>query len=309
MNNLITDRFGFSIGPLIPMNGLEGETIVVSGTHIAALSSAEAIWWSDSAIHKVELPYVSVQHARWSIDGKKIFVGTGMINTIDGRWEANPKLSNLIQPAPPGMGGLSIKTTSWSRDGRYVAVFMNWSGPRDQTVELAKVMVYDLMSEAPPISLLVKNCEDVRIVGNHIVVIAPEVSVWEFTGKEVAKLPPTITAPFRISVSSKEDYLVLIDNDWSVRVVDVNNWEIKAIWKGHFRDIGITEQGLIALDLEGHLHAACFTDKGLEPIGLANTGLLASQLAITNDGCLIIMGAGPVSVHSTTYKLNCRDGN
>ena len=305
MNNLLTDRFGFSIGALIPVDGLEGETIIVFDDQIAALSSAKAVWCSGSAVKKANLPYVTVQHARWSKDGKKIFIGTGAIDVFDGSWESNPILSNIIQPNPPGMGGFYVKTASWSCDGRYVAVFMAWSGPGDQIVEPAKILVYDLLSKTPPVIVPVKNGEDVFIVNSYVVVLSPEITIWNFKGEEVAKLSPTKSIPFRFSVSIKEDYFALIDNDWSVRVVDVNNWELKATWEGHFRDIVITDQGLIALDLDGHLHAACFSDEGLKPIGIANIGILASKLAITNDGRLIIMGNGPVSVHSVDYKLNC----
>jgi hypothetical protein len=309
MNTLITQPTMFSIGPLTPLHGLEGETIIVSGNYIAAISSAEAIWNNDSGLHKVALPYVPVKHASWSIDRKKIFVGQGTVDTVDCCWKSHPVLSNIIQPTSPGKGGLSVKTTSWSRDGCYVVVLIDWSGPRDQAVKPSKIMLYNISLESPPITLPIKNADDVLIVGNHVIVLASEVSVWSFSGEQLAKLPTTIGIPFRISVSVNEDYLALINNDWSVRIVDTSNWEIKFTWKGYFRDIVITDLALIALDLEGNLHAACLTDEGIELIGIVNTGVLASQLAITDDKHLIMMGVGPVSVHSATYKLNCGNRN
>jgi hypothetical protein len=133
--------------------------------------------------------------------------------------------------------------------------------------------------------------------------LSPEITIWTFTGKEIAKLNPTLNTPFRFAVSTKEDNLALIDNDWSIRVVDTNKWELKAVWHGRFRDVVIVDQGVIALDLEGRLHAACFSGRGVKPIGIADTGVFASILAVTEDGRLVIMGNGAISVHSVEYKL------
>ncbi len=307
MNNLVTDRFGFFIGPLIPIDGLEGETILVHKNQIAALSPSKATWHNGSTIENADLPFVTVPHARWSNDGKKIFIGTGSLNVFERNWEPNALLSNIVRPNPPGLGGLHVKTVSWNCDGRHAAVLIAWDGPVDQADVPPKILVYDLFSDTGmiPVIIPVENGEDVMIINSYVVVIAPEITIWTFNGEAVAKLTPTKNTPFRISVGPKEDYLAMIDSDWSIRVFDAHYWVLKAVWDGQFRDIVNSDQGLIALDLEGHLHAACFSNEGLKPIGTADTGLLASRLAITNDERLIIMGNGEVAVHAVDFKLNC----
>jgi hypothetical protein len=305
MSNSSTEKNKFQIGTPIPYHGLEGETLIVSGKHVAALSSAVAVWHADSALHHVELPYVEVNHARWSKDRTKIFVGTGAVNTIFKQWEAQAQLSHLQNSPPPGRGGLAIKSTAWSEDGQFVAVLMDWSGPRDGRVVPPQVILFDLSAENPPVCLPITQAEDVQIFGNRVIVATYEVSIWSFKGVEIARLPATQFAPAGMSSYTGEGYFMLMDHDWTVRIVDPKNWTIKARWKGYFRDIISTASGIIALDTDGNLHAACLTDKGVQEIGTARTGLLASKLVVSDENHLMTMGAGPVAVHSISYELIC----
>lgn len=306
-NSLSTENGGFKIGAPIPIQGLEGESVIASEDRIVTLSSSVVMWYEDSTLYKVALPNIPVKHAQWSVDGSKIFVGTGAINMKKRQWEPHPTLTSLVKSRPPGMGGPTIKATSWSRDGQLVAVIMAWSGPQDQATEPSKILLFDILSGAPPITLPVEEVDDVQIAGNHVVVLAPEVSIWSFSGEVVAKLPSTNLAPASVSSFTENGYLALIDHDWSVRIIDTNNWSIKATWKGYFRDIVSTASGVIALDLDGNLHAACLTDKGVRAIGKASTRLLVSKLAAYDDSHLIIMGVGHVAIHSISYQLNCDD--
>ena len=309
MHSLITEKSGFSIGSPIPLPGLEGETIVVFRNQIAALSSAKAIWKYNEKQGEMDLPYVPVNHARWSGDGTKVFIGVGTLDVLRETWEPHPVLANVVPHRAPGAGGFGIKSTSWSGDGRYVAVFISWSGLRDQVKETVKILVFNLETGAPAVELPADNAEDVLIIDRFVVVLSPEITIWTFEGELAEKLSPTPNTPFRFSVDANEEHLMLIDNDGSVRIVDVKTWDVKAQWKGSFRDILRTDQGFIALDLDGQLHAACLSGKELRPIGIARTGLLASRLALADEGRLIIMGNGPTAIHAIPFKLNCENPN
>lgn len=305
---LKTNKKLFSIGQIIPLEGLEGEIIIVSENRIAAISAAEAAILNGSQIKKIELPYVTVQHACWSADGNKIFIGNGIIDIDSGKWVPDPKLSEFIKTNASGSVNTRLKTISWNKEGTFATVLLDWTELDNQETASVKLLVFDLKSDAPPIIIPETQISDVRIVGNHIVILANEVSVWNFTGEEVARLPAT-GSPYRISVNENEDCFALLDNDWKARIVETRNWKIKAIWNGYFRDIIITKEGLIAVDLEGRLHAACLSNGQFKPVGTVATNLSASQIVSTGDDWIIIMGMDSVSVHSVTYNLNCTNKN
>lgn len=297
MNILKTHKKQFSIKQILPLKGLEGELIITLENRIAALSAAEAVILIGSQIKNIELPYVTINHARWSKDGEKILIGNGMIDVKSGKWIPNHKLSGFIKRISVELN-TRIKTISWNKDGTYAAVLLDWPVVNFQETNTVKILAFDLINDVPPVSIPETNLSDVRIVGNYVVSIANEVSVWNFTGQEVARLAPTLGTPFRSKVSENEDYLLLLDIDWTTRIIDTNSWNIVTVWQGHFQDVASSGKRLFAIDLKGQLHAACLTNGILEPIGYAVTGLSATQIVTAGDHCIIFMGMDTVSVHT-----------
>jgi hypothetical protein len=98
----------------------------------------------------------------------------------------------------------------------------------------------------------------------------------------------------------------LRDADWSIRVVDPASGAVRATWAGPLLDAVALPGGLVAIDMQGRLHAGCLTAGGVQEIGTADTEIMAAQLAATGDGRLVIAGAGAVPVHTTVVQLHCK---
>jgi hypothetical protein len=296
---------GFSVGELVALDGGDGEAVTTWGSRIATLGASRATWWVDEVRHTVALPNVPVSGARWSADGTAILAGTGGIDVERATWSTNRAIGSLVQPGPPGRGSIVIRGTSWSADARHVAVLLGWSGPRpsDGTAPETKVVVLDLAGGSGRVDIPAEDASGVRIVGNQVVVAAPLVRAWTFAGEEVAALPATPGAPLGISGGDAGGPVLLFDADWSIRVVDAATWTVLATWTGSFLDAVAVPGGLIAVDLEGRLHAARLGRDGVQEVGRAETGVLAARLSVTGDGRIVIMGAGPVPVHTISFRL------
>ena len=142
-----------------------------------------------------------------------------------------------------------------------------------------------------------------------MVIAAEVVRVFSFAGKEVAALPASPGAPIGISGGEGGGPVFLIDADWSIRVVDPVGWVVRATWAGPFLDAVAVSGGLVAIDLEGRLHAGCLELAVVKELGTAETGLRDARLAATGDGRLVISSAGPVPVHTLTFQLHCGSGS
>src|SRR5262249_10330193 len=99
--------------------------------------------------------------------------------------------------------------------------------------------------------------------------------------------------------------VIVVDVDWSIRVIDPATWTVQATWRGPFLDAVAVHGGLIALDFEGRLHAACLGSGELTEIGRADTGVRAMHRAVTGDGRIVISGAAAVPVHAAPFRLTC----
>lgn len=307
MNN--TNESGFSIEPPEPIAGLEGEMILVSGTKIAALSSAEALVWIDSSLRKIELPFVAAKHPCWSLDGNKIFVGFGWIDLMANRWTQKIDFSSLYPPSLPTDEEERIKATSWSRDGRYLAVLVSEPNQEPAQKQVARALVFDLASDNAPSQLPIDQAEDVRMVGDKVVVLAPEVSLWSAKGEQIKTFPPTKGAPQKLSLNEKGTILAIMDIEPQIRIINTESWSVTDTIPGIFQDVALTKKGLITLDLNGRLYGYCLIDGSYRPIGSADTKKLIAELQATNDGHLITLGPGPVAVHSIPFELNCKEMN
>ena len=309
-SDFMQDRSEFSVGPLTPLDGGDGEALTASGTQIATLGAMQATWWVDSIPHTVALPNIPVRGARWSTDGTAIFAGTGAIDVVRGTWSEHPAFYELVQPGPPGEGCIVIQATSWSQDGRHAAVLLGWSGPEPLAgpPPLAKAVVLDLTSGAASAPIPAAEASSVRIVGDRVVIAAPVVRVWTLDGVEVSALPARPNAPLALSGGDDGGLVLLIDADWSIRVVDAVTWTVQAIWSGPFLDAVAVPGGVVAVDFEGKLHGGCLATDRLREVGAADTGVPAAHLAATGDGRIVIMGAGAVPVYASAFRLRCTEG-
>src|SRR5262249_22035357 len=243
-----------------------------------------------------ELPFISVRGARWSRDGTAIFAGTGVIDVTGGTFTAHPAFADVVLPGPPGGGSLAFHATSWSADGRYAAALLRWTGPSlPGGDESTRVAVLDLAGGTTPVIIPADDASSVLITGDQVVVAAPVVRAWTFDGREVASLPASPDAPYSISGGDGGPVL-LVDVDWSIRVVDPATWTVRATWRGPFVDAIAVPGGVITVDFDGRLRAACLGSSELTEVGAANTGIGATRLAATGDGRIVIVGAGAVPV-------------
>ena len=298
---------GFAVGPLIAFDGGDGEAITASGSLIATLGATRATWWAGAIPHTLELPNIPVRGARWSADGAAILVGTGMIDVIHEVWLPHPAFISLIQRGPPGEGNVVIQAASWSADRRYAAAMLGWAGPRPKggATPRVQVVVLDLVTGAVFATLPADGASGVRIVGERVIIAAPVVRAWTFAGIEVAALSGGRGAPLALSGGDDGEPVILIDADFSIRVVDPTNWAVRATWAGSFLDAVPVPGGLIAVDLAGLLHAGCLEAGEVREVGAAETRVRAAHLAVTGDARIVIMGAGAVPVHALSYRLRC----
>ena len=303
----MSDAAGFSVGPLTAFDGGDGEAIAAAGSHIATLGAAQATWWVGAIPHTVELPNIPVRGARWSVDGTAILVGTGIIDVAQESWLPHPAFASLVRRGPPGEGSVVIQAASWSADGRHAAVLLGWSGPRQGggAVPAAQVVVLNLVGGAALTTLPADGASGVRIVREWVVIAAPVVRAWTFAGTKVAALPAGRGAPLALSAGDDGEPMLLVDADFSIRVVDPTTWAARATWAGPFLDAVPVPDGLIAVDLEGVLHAGCLEAGEVREVGTAETGVRGAHLAVTGDGRIVIMGAGAVPVHALPFRLRC----
>jgi len=295
----------FKIGPLFPMDNLVGENLIVYNNHIAVLSSAQAIIVKGTSLYKVSLPYVSVRQAQWAEDGKQLFIDMGCVKFIGEKVNADLVFISLIEPLEFEKDEFNIDSTAWSRNGEHVAILLKKIDINGEQERRTKIIVYNLTLGEQVAEKIIGYASDIRIINNHLVIISPEISIWTLNGVVIVNLPSTVSAPFNMAISAREDYFAVIDSNWNIRIIDTQTWEVAANWEGDFRDVTITDKGLIALDLDGNLHAACISNGNLIYIGKIDLNLTASHIAHTNDCRLIIMGGGLVSVHSVDYTLKC----
>ena len=297
----------FEVGPLVALDGGESEAVATWRDRIASLGTSEATYWVDGRKAVVDLPNVPVGGARWSADGTAILAGTGSIDVSRRRWLANAALTDLVRPGPPGAGGLAVRSTSWSADGRHVACLLDWAGPRptdgSAKAVVASVDVSRAPREAARVDVPARDASGVLIVGELVVVAAPEVLVTTFEGEAVARLPATTGEPLWIS-GGGDGPVFLIDADYSIRVVDPATWTVAARWDGEFVDaVAVPGGALIAIGLDGVLHAGRVRGGRIEEIGTAATGIGAAKLAVTSDDRLVICGAGSEPVHTMAFRF------
>jgi hypothetical protein len=302
---------GFSIGPLVALDGGDGEAVTASGRLIATLGASHATWWVGAAPRTAALPNIPVRGARYSRDGATLLAGTGSIDLKHGVFTAHPAFAGLVERGRPGSGSMAIQATSWSPDGTHAAALLSWTGPQppDDGAPATRVVILDLARHAAPVTLRADGASGVRIVGDRVVVTAEVVRVFSLAGAEVAALPAGHGAPNGISGGDGGGPMFLMDADWSIRVVDPASWAVRATWAGPFLDAVAVPGGLVAIDLDGRLHAGCLGTGGLTEVGTADTGVRAAQLAATGDGRLVISGAGAVPVHTVTFHLRCGSGS
>ena len=299
----------FSVGPLVALDGGDGEALTTWDNRIATLGAAQATLWLGGPPIRVGLPNVPVSGARWASDGSAVLAGTGRVEVEGRTWSTSPAFTSLVQSGPPGRGSVDIRATSWSPDARHVAVLLDWNGPipTDGEEPEPEVVILDVRGSAAPVRLAAPGASGVRIIGDHVVVAAPTVRALTLKGEEVASLPATPGAPLRISAGDGDGPLFLFDQDWSIRLVDPGKWTVLATWRGSFLDAVAVPGGIIAIDLAGTLHGGRPGRDGVEEVGLAETGIGAGRLAATSDGRLVVMGAGAVPVHTLTYRLAAAD--
>lgn len=297
----------FVVGPLIALEGGDGEAVAASGNRIATLGSHQATWWVNETPRTVALPGIRVRGARWATNGNAILAGTGVLDVVHETWSAHPAFAVIAEPGPPGHGGNVIHSTSWSGDQRHAAALLKWSGPSPEADEAAEeqVVVLDLSGDAKPVAIPAAGASGVRIVNDCVVVGTSVIRSWNFAGDKLAELPATRGAPLAMSAGDNEGLLLVLDEDWSIRAIDTATWTERARWRGRFLDAVPVSGGLIAVDHDGTLHAGCFAAGGVREVGTFNTGILAAQLAATGDGRLVIVGAGPVAVHAMSFQLKC----
>jgi len=297
----------FVAGPLVALQGGDGEAVAASDSRIATLGSHQATWWVNETPHTVALPGIPVRGARWSADGNAILAGTGVVDVVRETWSAHPALAGIAKPGVPGQGAMVIHSTSWSADQRYAAALLNWSGPQPESDEVISehVVLLDLSGVAAPIVIPIEGATGVRIIDDRVVVGARIIQVWNFAGHKVADLPATSGAPLAISEGDHGGPLLALDEDWSLRVIDTATWTLRARWGGRFLDAVTVPGGLIAVDHEGILHAGCVEADEVREVGTFATGILAAQMAATGDGRLVIVGAGPAAVQTMRFHLAC----
>lgn len=300
----------FSIGPLVPLDGGDGEAVTASGGLIATLGASQATWWTGAAARTAALPGIPVRGARFSSDGAALLAGTGSIDLKSGVFAVHPAFAGLVDRGPPGRGSVVVQATSWSPDRRHAAALLAWSGPQPASgLALGtRVAVLDLAGGAAPVMIPADGASGVRIAGDRVVVAAEVVRIFSFRGAELAALPAGRGAPIGISGGEGGGPVFLIDADWSIRVVDPTAGAVRATWAGPFLDAIAVSGGLVAVDLEGRLHAGCLEAGGVKEVGTAETGVRAAQLAATADGRLVLSGAGPVPVHTVAFQLRCGPG-
>ena len=305
----MSNQAAFEVGPLVALDGGETQALATWRDRIATLGASAATFWIDGSAATVELPNVPVGGARWSGDGNAILAGTGSIDVKRQRWLTNESVARLVVAGPPGAGGIVVRATSWSADGRHVACLLDWAGPRpmDRPTPLASVAILDMGPGAAATARVDVAAEDavgVLIVGQQVVVAAPTVAVWTFDGEEFATLPPTPGEPLWIS-GGGDGPVFLVDADYAIRIVDPGTWTVAARWDGEFVDaVAVSGGGLIAIDLDGGLHAGRLRAGQVEELGAAATGVGAAKLAVTSDGRLVIAGAGPEPVQTMTFRLD-----
>src|ERR1044072_9703084 len=99
---MIASSEKFSVGPLIALDGGDGEAVAVAPNRIATLGAMQATWWVDAVPHRVELPDVRVRGARWSASGTAVLAGAGFVNVGDETRTTPPAFKQPAETTPPG---------------------------------------------------------------------------------------------------------------------------------------------------------------------------------------------------------------
>jgi len=305
----MTDTVGFSVGPPVALTGGDGQALAASGSRIATFGASRATWWVGGTHRSVALPNVPVHGARWSADGAMLLAGTGMVDLARGTWTAHPAFDSLAQQGSPEAGSFELKVTSWSADRRHAAALLGWSGPSPQGgAPATRVVVLDLTGASAGVDIVADDASDVQIVADRVVVAAPVVRVWTFAGAQVAALPATPGTPHALRAGDSGP-LFVVDANGSIRVVNPATWSVQAVWDGPLLDaVAVPGGGLVALDAEGRLHAGCLSGDRVRQLGIVDSGVRASRLAVTGDGRLVLQGGRPIPVATMTYRLSCGTG-
>ena len=305
----VADDSKFVVRPRATLEDADGEAIAVAGDRVATFGSHQGTWWVDETPHTVELPGIPVRGARWSEDGAGLLVGTGVVDIAGKTFNAAPALEQLVTPPPPGHGSVVVYETSWSVDGSYAAALLKWEGPAPKNGPRPpeRVVIFDLKSEAAPIEIPAERASHVRIVGDRAVVATPAISVWSFAGDLLAELPATPGAPLSISGGDDGGPLIIIDQDWSIRIVDTASGTVRAQWPGKFLDAVHLADGVIAIDYHGTLHAGCIEGPEVREVGTFDTGIRAAQLAAIDGKGLAILSGGQVQLMDV--QLSCERTN
>lgn len=303
-SEVAVSRSKFSLGSLAPLEGGDSEELIASNTSVASLGRQRATWWVAGVSHSAALPGVPVRGARFSLAGDAILVGPGRLDLATQAFRGELDWLAPEGPPSPAGGRLELHAASWSPDGARAALLYTWVGPSlgaRPEPQLRMVSAGKLLAPAPA-----PGATDVIIVGEHVAVAAPLVSVFDAEGRATGTLPKARGAPVRLR--SGLGAVLSIELDGSIRVLDLASAAVVATWPGSFIDASEVpgERALLGVDARGRVHAACLDGSGLRPLGLVETRVLDARIAVTKDRRVILAGAGPVPVVAARLELDCK---
>lgn len=296
----------FSLGSLAPLTGGDSEELITSGTSVATLGRQRATWWGAAAAapRSAPLPDLPVRGARFSVAGDAILVGPGRVDLATQTFQGELAWLAPAGPPAPAGGRLELRAASWSPDGALAALLYTWVGPSVPARSEAQVRLVKTGTLQAP--LPAPGATDVLVSGEHVIVAAPAVAVFDAQGRATGTLPKGGGAPVRLRAGLGA--VLSVELDGSIRVLDVARAAVVATWSGSFIDVAEVpgERALLGVDAQGRVHAACLEGATLRPIGLAETRVLDARIAVTADHRVILAGAGPVPVVAARLELDCK---
>jgi hypothetical protein len=277
------------LSPFTPLR--EGfSQVIVPGARPLTLGGNGATWWDNGAPITATLPAdIDGYGARWSADGKALYVGLGSLDLATRSWHAEAALQPLNQMGPDRR--YPVQRVAWFADLAHVALLT-----LDNKVSVAARGGRVRGSHAVQAAVSMAAAKD------RVIVAASKLLVLDLDAKVIAE-PAVPRSAMRVSEGAGMFAVTLAAS--GVVLVRPSDGAIVATWDIKATDAVPVPHGIVAIDFDGLVRVGCLDGNAIKQVAEVPSGAKAPIVQHVGD-TIVVAGAGATTVRTAAFANSCR---